>query len=135
MATQVESVVTTLGVTHLDFDIESSEETNTTDITRTAQALALVRQWANSNGDNLIINYTLPVLPTGLTSDGAPASFEIAGEDGKFVPATAKIEGSTVVVQAAGVTNPKYVRYGWAGWTDANLFNKDRLPASTFTSK
>jgi hypothetical protein len=70
MATQVESVVTTLGVTHLDFDIESSEETNTTDITRTAQALALVRQWANSNGDNLIINYTLPVLPTGLTSDG-----------------------------------------------------------------
>ena len=70
MATQVESVVTTLGVTHLDFDIESSEETNTTDITRTAQALALVRQWASSNGDNLIINYTLPVLPTGLTSDG-----------------------------------------------------------------
>ena len=43
MAAQVESVVTTLGVSHLDFDIESSEETNATDITRTAQALALVR--------------------------------------------------------------------------------------------
>ena len=39
---------------------------------------------------------------SGLTSDGAPAGFEIAGADGKFVPATAKIEGSTVVVQAAG---------------------------------
>jgi len=72
---------------------------------------------------------------SGLTSDGAPASFEIAGADGKFVPATAKIEGSTVVVQAAGVANPKFVRYGWASWTDANLFNKDKLPASTFTSK
>jgi sialate O-acetylesterase len=72
---------------------------------------------------------------SGLTSDGSPAGFEIAGKDGKFVPATAKIDGSTVVVQAAGVANPKYVRYGWTGWTDANLFNKDRLPASTFTSE
>jgi hypothetical protein len=39
MAAQVESVVTTLGVSHLDFDIESNEETNTADITLTAQAL------------------------------------------------------------------------------------------------
>ena len=70
MAAQVESVVTTLNVTHLDFDIESSEETNAADITRTAQALALVRSWASSNGYNLVLNYTLPVLPSGLTSDG-----------------------------------------------------------------
>jgi sialate O-acetylesterase len=72
---------------------------------------------------------------SGLMSDGAPAGFEIAGEDGKFIPATAKIDGSTVVVQAAGVSNPEFVRYGWASWTDADLFNKEKLPASTFTSK
>ena len=72
---------------------------------------------------------------SGLTSQGVPAGFEIAGEDGKFVPATAKIDGSTVVVEASGVSQPKFVRYGWASWTDANLFNKDKLPASTFTSK
>ena len=72
---------------------------------------------------------------SGLTSESAPAGFEIAGADGKFVPATAKIDGATAVVQAAGIAHPKYVRYGWAGWTDANLFNKDRLPASTFTSQ
>lgn len=72
---------------------------------------------------------------SGLTSEGAPAGFEIAGADGKFVPATAKIEGSTVVVQAAGVSRPAFVRYGWASWTDANLFNKEKLPASTFTSR
>jgi hypothetical protein len=70
LATQVESVVTTLGVTHLDFDIESSELTNSTDYTRTAQALALVRSWASSNGESLSISYTLPVLSSGLTSDG-----------------------------------------------------------------
>ncbi len=70
MATQVESVVTTMNVTHLDFDIESSEETNSTDFTRTAQALAQVRSWASSTGRTLNISYTLPVLPSGLTSDG-----------------------------------------------------------------
>ncbi len=70
MATQVESVVTTLNVSHLDFDIESNEETNSADYTRTAQALAQVRSWASSNGRQLSITYTLPVLPTGLTQDG-----------------------------------------------------------------
>ena len=70
MATQVESVVTTMNVTHLDFDIESSEETNATDYTRTAQALAQVRSWASSTGRTLNISYTLPVLPSGFTSDG-----------------------------------------------------------------
>lgn len=73
---------------------------------------------------------------SGLSAHGAaPAGFEIAGEDGKFVPATARIDGSTVVVQAQGISHPKYVRYGWASWTDANLFNKEGLPASTFTSQ
>jgi hypothetical protein len=70
MATQVESVVTTMNVSHLDFDIESSEETNSADFTRTAQALAQVRSWASSTGRTLNISYTLPVLPTGFTSDG-----------------------------------------------------------------
>jgi hypothetical protein len=66
----VESVVTTMNVTHLDFDIESSEETNSTDFTRTAQALAQVRSWASSTGRTLNISYTLPVLPSGFTADG-----------------------------------------------------------------
>ena len=70
MAAQVESVVTTLNVTHLDFDIESSEETDQADYTRTAQALAQVRSWATANGEYLTISYTLPVLPTGLTQAG-----------------------------------------------------------------
>lgn len=70
MAAQVESVVTTLGVTHLDFDIESDEMTNSSDYTRTAQALAQVRTWATSSGHVLGVNYTLPVMPTGLTSSG-----------------------------------------------------------------
>jgi hypothetical protein len=68
MAAQVESVVTTLNVTHLDFDIESNEMSDTADITLTAQALEQVEQWASGNGENLTISFTLPVLPTGLTT-------------------------------------------------------------------
>ena len=37
-------------VTHLDFDIESNELTNSADYTLTAQALAQVRSWASSTG-------------------------------------------------------------------------------------
>ena len=70
MASQVENVVTTLGVTHLDFDIESNEQSNTSDLNLTAQALAQVRSWASSNGESLFISYTIPALPTGLTSQG-----------------------------------------------------------------
>jgi len=70
MAAQVESVVTTMKVTHLDFDIESNEETDTADLTLTAQALAQVRSWASANGTQLSISYTIPVLPTGLTGSG-----------------------------------------------------------------
>jgi hypothetical protein len=68
MAAQVESVITSFNVTHLDFDIESNEQTNTADITLTAQALEQVRSWASSNGTSLTISYTIPTLPTGLTT-------------------------------------------------------------------
>jgi membrane peptidoglycan carboxypeptidase len=70
MAAQVESVVTTLNVNHLDFDIESNEQYDNADLALTAQALDQVRSWASGNGEQLSISYTIPVLPTGLTSTG-----------------------------------------------------------------
>ncbi len=70
MAAQVESVVTTFNVSHLDFDIESNEQTDSADLALTAQALAQVRSWASANGDQLTISYTIPILPTGFTGEG-----------------------------------------------------------------
>ncbi|MCE5327155.1 MAG: sialate O-acetylesterase [Planctomycetaceae bacterium] len=58
--------------------------------------------------------------------------FEIAGADKKFVPATAKIEGSTVVVSAANVTTPVAVRFGWSNVAQPKLVSKDGLPAWPF---
>jgi sialate O-acetylesterase len=70
----------------------------------------------------------------GLASrDGKPLTeFEIAGEDGKFVPGEAVIEGQDVVVSAAGVDNPTQVRFGWRNTANPNLMNKEGLPASPF---
>jgi sialate O-acetylesterase len=60
--------------------------------------------------------------------------FEIAGEDKKFEPADAKIEGAAVILTSAKVSAPHYVRYGWAGNPDCTLYNKAGLPAATFRS-
>src|SRR5690606_33931341 len=52
---------------------------------------------------------------SGLVSrDGQPLSwFQIAGQDGKFVDATATIDGDTVVVSSPEVKEPAAVRYAW----------------------
>ena len=58
--------------------------------------------------------------------------FTIAGADGKYVPATAKIEGTTVLVSSPDVPNPVSVRYAWDYNPDANLMNALSLPVSLF---
>jgi hypothetical protein len=68
-AAQIESVVTTFNVTHLDFDIESNAITNATDVNRTTQALAQVRSWASSSGRQLSLSLTIPSFPSGLGQD------------------------------------------------------------------
>ena len=67
-----------------------------------------------------------------VAKDGELKGFTIAGADGNFVPAKAEIKDSNIVVSAAGVTEPKAVRYGWANVPDVNLYNKEGLPASPF---
>jgi len=71
---------------------------------------------------------------SGLTTkDGkAPNWFTIAGEDGKFVDATAVIEGDSVVVSNPDVPTPMNVRFGWDQSADPNLANREGLPASSF---
>jgi len=67
--------------------------------------------------------------------NGELKGFTIAGADGSFTPATAKIEGKTVIVESPSVASPKAVRYGWAATPDVNLFNQEGLPATPFRTK
>jgi Glycosyl hydrolases family 18 len=61
-----QQVINQYHVNRLDFDIEGGAQDNTTENTLRAQALKGLKS-ANSG---LIISYTLPVLNSGLTSDG-----------------------------------------------------------------
>lgn len=71
----------------------------------------------------------------GLTMQGDELKgFTIAGEEGKFLPARAVIEGSTVVVTSDKISKPTAVRYGWAQVPEVNLFNREGLPAVPFRS-
>ncbi|WP_431242535.1 hypothetical protein ACQ9BO_22330 [Flavobacterium sp. P21] len=59
--------------------------------------------------------------------------FEIAGSDGKFVWASAMIEGNKVKIWNENIDKPVKVRYAWAdNPVEANLYNKENLPASPF---
>jgi sialate O-acetylesterase len=72
----------------------------------------------------------------GLHSKGDELKgFEVAGEDGRFVPATAKVQGTHVLVSSPEVAEPVQVRYAWQNFTDANLYNGEPLPASTFIAQ
>jgi sialate O-acetylesterase len=86
------------------------------------------------DGDKAIVSFT---FAKGLKSrDEKPLSeWEIAGEDGNFVPAEATIQGETVVVSAKGVEKPTQVRFGWRNIANPNLCNAEGLPAAPFRSK
>jgi sialate O-acetylesterase len=62
----------------------------------------------------------------------SPTEFYIAGDDKNFVPASAKIQGNTVVVWNKDVGNPVAVRFGFTNAATPNLFSKEGLPVNLF---
>jgi len=88
------------------------------------------------DGSRAILTFTH--IGGGLRSkSGGPELkfFEIAGQDGAYVPANARIDGDTVVVSSRNVPAPVYVRYLFRKATpdpDVSLMNIEGLPASSF---
>ena len=65
--------------------------------------------------------------------EGSVGGFAIAGADGRFVWAQARIDGRRVVVWSDEVRDPVAVRYAWAdNPSTANLYNREGLPAAPF---
>ena len=67
--------------------------------------------------------------------DSELEGFELAGEDGVWHWANARIDGSQVVVSSAAVSLPLAVRYAWADNPTANLWGKNDLPAGPFRTE
>lgn len=90
---------------------------------------------ATTVGDNVIVRMK--------NGEGmAPANgneiigFEVAETEGYFQPAKAVVNGDgTLTVRSEKVKSPRFVRYAWQPFTNANLVNSSGLPASTFSIK
>lgn len=89
---------------------------------------------AQANGAEVTL--TFDHANDGLVAKGDTLKgFELAGADGKFVAAQARIVGDNVSLHADGVSSPAAVRYGWANDPQCTLFNRANLPASPFEAK
>lgn len=66
LAAVYQSVIDTYSLTRIDFDIEGSVLYKTDSVDRRNAALVILKQ----NNRNLVISYTLPVLPQGLDDAG-----------------------------------------------------------------
>lgn len=87
-------------------------------------------------GNKIIVSYNQ--IGKGLTVAHRDTlqGFAVAGKDGVWHWADAKIDGDTVVAWSDKVPAPTQIRYAYAAnrrW--ANLFNKDGLPATVFSSE
>lgn len=67
-----------------------------------------------------------------ISKSGEPTEFFIAGDDKKFLPATVKIDGNTVLVYNKDVSHPVAVRFGFSNEAIPNLFSKEGLPVNLF---
>lgn len=91
-------------------------------------------KWIASAPEGALMRIVFEKAGGGLASrDGKPLThFLIAGEDKKFHPADAKIEGDAVVVQSPHVAKPVAVRFDWDEVALPNLMNKAGGPAGSF---
>jgi len=82
-------------------------------------------------GDKALVSFKH--MGGGLVVKGdALKGFAIAGADGKFVWADANIDGDKVRLSSKSVPQPVAVRYAFASNPQANLYNKEGLPALPF---
>jgi len=81
--------------------------------------------------NKIVINFIN--VDKGLTIKGKTATdFFIAGADKKFLPATIKIQGNTVVVFSKDIKEPVAVRFGFSNTAMPNLFTVEGLPVNLF---
>jgi sialate O-acetylesterase len=86
-------------------------------------------------GGGLMAGKKAGLKPTEETAGAELTHFAIQAGDGKWHWAKAKIDGESVVVSAEGVSDPKHVRFGYqSNPVGLNLYNKEGLPASPFTT-
>jgi len=86
-----------------------------------------------NNGTNIMVSFTNIGSGWLIKDNTIIKGFEIAGDDKKFVPAKAILDGDKIIVSADGILLPIAVRYNWVDDASAgNLFNKELFPLAPF---
>jgi sialate O-acetylesterase len=83
-------------------------------------------------GNNVVVSFDHAKGGLVARGGGKVEGFAVAGADGKFVWADARIDGQKLIVSSPQVAKPRAVRYGWADNPAVNLTNRADLPASPF---
>lgn len=79
------------------------------------------------------VRLTFSDVLTGLKCTGkTPERFLIAGDDKNFVPATAKMDGNTIVLSSKLVKTPVAVRFCFDDTTMPDVFSAEGLPLAPF---
>jgi sialate O-acetylesterase len=88
-----------------------------------------------AKGAELVVHFQNGTAKGLKTTDCQKAShFEVAGKDGGWKPAIAKVTGETIVLTSEEVKEPVSARFAWDQLAEPNLFNGAGLPASPFNS-
>jgi sialate O-acetylesterase len=82
--------------------------------------------------DKIILSFDYADGGLVLKDRNGENNFEIAGEDKVFKKAEIKIDNQKLIVFNPEVDKPVAVRYAWTNTSEATLFNKKDLPASSF---
>lgn len=70
LQSQYQAVIDKFQLSRIDFDIEGGAVADLASVDRRNKAIAGLQSAARASGKTLTVQYTLPVLPTGLTADG-----------------------------------------------------------------
>ncbi len=85
-------------------------------------------------GETVKVSFDPQSIGAGLITNDqqAPKHFYLAGKDGKFYPAAARIVKDEVWLQSPQVKKPVAVRYAYTNYPITNFSNKEGLPAMPF---
>jgi sialate O-acetylesterase len=82
--------------------------------------------------NQIIVSFDYAGSGLEIRNSGDNNNFLIAGEDKVFKKADVKTNGDKLVLSNPGIENPVAARYAWSNTSEATLFNKEGLPASSF---
>ena len=84
-------------------------------------------------GSSVVLRFAAGAAPLQAGEGGELKGFEVAGSDGRFHRAQARIDGNRVILRSNAVKAPVAARYGWSDTAQAaNLTGATGLPASPF---